>query len=517
MFRAPGSSSEEDSRRSDDGSESSSDAAVTRDASLEALDDATIEAMMRPSVYALVRALKRANGTMFHRVQSVAADAAAAGETLAGRFGGTPVFANARAGSWYAPEGALECYFKSTDGHDKNWRFSGTRLNARVAATAARAGGCAIVDATASATKRFPDAMSKTVPIWCETLNRAVAKAGGVAWGPEEDVGVRLPHWVSENERVAVNARLEHFDASLQRSGWDAGSELRDVLKKPFRCVWVSQGGDGDGLTAETLRNENFTPIVLVSVSEPLRGRGERKVGVHGHSYAYVPGAGDDEESWARGLTPELYRAHSAELVRASEQEIDALVAKIVSRSRLKTKGDAFVDARFGRGEESSQSPRVVDLDDECGLGSCRVASRDVYDSPSVADVADAFLHVGETVLDASVVAALPSFLHVCARKSKVSRGDLKSALGPSVDFARRALAAKPGARLCVTCDDGVDHSVAVVVALSIALSEQSVDATKDEIRRRLALVCRSHAEARPTRGSLKQVYAFFAEEDEEE
>jgi len=384
-----------------------------------------------------------------------------------------------------------------------------------VATTAAAAGGCAIIDATASATKRFPDAMSKTLPIWCETLNRAVARAGGCAWDPEEDVGVRLPEWVSENERVAVNALREKFDASLRRSGWDAGSELRDVLKKPFRCVWVSHGGDGDGLSAETLRNENFTPIVLVSVSEPLQGRGERKVGVHGHSFAYVPGAGDDEESWARGLTPELYRAHSTELVRASEQDIDALVAKIVSRSKPKSKSGTVEDAQFGCENVASRAPRFVDVDEACGIGSIRVASRDVYDSPGVANVADAFLHVGETVLDASLVASLPSFLHVCAKKSKMSRDDLKNALGPCVDFARRTFAARPGARLCVSCDDGVDHSVAVVVALSIALAEESVEVTKDEVRRRLALVSRSHAEARPTRGSLKQVYAFFAQEDE--
>ena len=518
MFRAPASASASETSGDDADADDGRDArARASSEALEALDDVEIQAMVTPSVYATVRALRRADGGTFHRAQSVAVDAEATARTLVRRFGGMVTFANARAGSWYAPEGAAECYFKSTDGHDKNWRFSETRLNARVAMAAAVGGGCAIVDATASATKRFPDAMSKTVPIWCETLNRAVAAAGGCAWSAEDDVGVWLPAWVSENERVAVNAMRERFDASLRRSGWDAGAELRDVLKKPFRCVWVSQGGDGDGLTAETLRNENFTPIVLVSASAPLLGRGERRVGVHGHSFAYVPGAGDDEESWARGLTPQLFRAHSAELVRASERDINALVAKIVSRAKLETKSDALGDARFGRDEEPSRSPRVVDLDDECGLGSCRVASRDVYYSTSVADVADAFLHVGETVLDESVTSSLPSFLHARARRSKVSRSDLKNALGLCVEFARRALAAKPGARLCVTCDDGVDHSVAVVVALSIALSEEDVNVTKDEIRRRLALVCRSHAEARPTRGSLKQVYAFFAEEDAEE
>ena len=42
---------------------------------------------------------------------------------------------------------------------------------------AAASGGCIIVDATRSATKRFPDSFSKTVPIWCEVFTRAVVDA----------------------------------------------------------------------------------------------------------------------------------------------------------------------------------------------------------------------------------------------------------------------------------------------------------------------------------------------------
>ncbi len=37
-------------------------------------------------------------------------------------------------------------------------------------------------------------------------------------------------------------------------------------------------------------------------------GAGRREGG--GGTYEYVPGAGDDEESWARGLTPQLLWAH---------------------------------------------------------------------------------------------------------------------------------------------------------------------------------------------------------------
>lgn len=40
--------------------------------------------------------------------------------------------------------------------------------------------------------------------------------------------------------------------------------------------------------------------------------RGNAEVGGEGgtYSYSYVPGAGDDEESWAQGLTPALFWKH---------------------------------------------------------------------------------------------------------------------------------------------------------------------------------------------------------------
>jgi hypothetical protein len=40
-----------------------------------------------------------------------------------------------------------------------------------------------IVDATRSSTKRFPDAFSKTVPIWAAVLNRAVHRHHQAAAG----------------------------------------------------------------------------------------------------------------------------------------------------------------------------------------------------------------------------------------------------------------------------------------------------------------------------------------------
>ena len=149
------------------------------------------------------------------------------------------------------------CYFKSTDGHCNNWSFSGTRLNVHVAETAARRGGCVIVDATRSTTKRFPDSLSKTIPIWAETLNRAVREARRRGEEADEDAatkknqtnawdddaahsGAAFPPWIGERERDAIRELLPSFRERLRAVSPDL-SRLVRTLQAPLRCVWVSR------------------------------------------------------------------------------------------------------------------------------------------------------------------------------------------------------------------------------------------------------------------------------------
>lgn len=50
--------------------------------------------------------------------------------------------------------------------------------------------------------------------------------------------------------------------------------------------------------------------------------------------YDYVPGAGDDEESWAKGLTPSLMWAHISELLRAGPDDVATVVKRIVKTAK---------------------------------------------------------------------------------------------------------------------------------------------------------------------------------------
>ena len=89
-----------------------------------------------------------------------------------------------RCGAWYTPPDrvAATSYFKSTDGHMHQWDFSLKRatlhlvdiLQPPASSDGERSAltGCILVDSTRRG-KRYPDALAKTVPIWCAVLNRA--------------------------------------------------------------------------------------------------------------------------------------------------------------------------------------------------------------------------------------------------------------------------------------------------------------------------------------------------------
>lgn len=48
-------------------------------------------------------------------------------------------------------------------------------------------------------------------------------------------------------------------------------------------------------------------------------------------SFDYVPGAGDDEESWARGLTPGLLWAHRTALLAAGRDGVAVAAAELIA------------------------------------------------------------------------------------------------------------------------------------------------------------------------------------------
>jgi tRNA A64-2'-O-ribosylphosphate transferase len=118
---------------------------------------------------------------------------------------GLPLVANERCGSWYIPlEKKTEgVYFKSTDGHMGEWGFSLRRLNPQLLDVVQKHGGAVVVDSTRRG-KSMPDALSKTIPMWCCVLNRAL-----FGEGEKKHELFTPPQAVSESEHAQMESRID--------------------------------------------------------------------------------------------------------------------------------------------------------------------------------------------------------------------------------------------------------------------------------------------------------------------
>ncbi|WCJ42578.1 initiator tRNA phosphoribosyl transferase family protein [Euphorbia peplus] len=420
-------------------------------------------------------------------------------------------------------------------------------------------GGCFIVDSTRKG-KRFPDSMSKTIPIWACVLNRSVLcykkrlRGSEMTMRKEEDTSscaqitsmdsdnwdcsLHLPLWIPDTERAAIEDRLEQWTKELEDSGADIAS-IALSLKKPLRPLWISQRTVIWLNEVPDHDSWDFTPIILVSTSSPS--------GIYQHrttcefSWNYIPGAGDDEESWARGLSPGLFWNNAYDLISSEPGLCNQKVADIVEKDRVyrsqrgqsapqvTVKSSKMLDREIDPSQfESSLS---LDVDNTCtGLNSSQNDEKFYWLGPTS-------LAVGSTQLatDASNADCIlncdqhfihiylqgnEAYLHLPMLSSKFDRFSILSNLPAAVRFAKVNL--RKGNRLLVCCQNGEDISVCVCLAILTSLfddegifddgkSFSDTNITKLEMRRRLVFICKFAVNARPSRGNLKQVFAFLS------
>ena len=377
-----------------------------------------------PSIYKVVRELKRDDHGVYNCLASIVQDAAFVRRVVA-RYPDFPVFANLRCGVWYvggrggagavagdaaSADGIVDdtrapasgtCYFKSTDGHCNNWSFSATRLNLHVAEAAAKHGGCVIVDATRSTTKRFPDSFSKTVPTWAEVLNRAVVRARAATAAHRDDDhdgdhdGDARARWTPTGPTSRPGSPKTNADASGNASRVSRTSSPPSTRTSPNSPPISTHPYDASGSRRDArspLRpgrarrrrrrdsgSPTFTPLVLLSASTPLQWHGERRSSDEGYPYAYIPGAGDDEETWARGLDAETFWARRREIVGAGPAGCVAAVDRITGgpvhkrngrggggrvaggpRGTLDTVGEVFEGMGLGSGPGSADASNLA-------------------------------------------------------------------------------------------------------------------------------------------------------------
>ncbi|KAF8491620.1 initiator tRNA phosphoribosyl transferase [Russula emetica] len=318
--------------------------------------------------------IRRESLDIYNRLHSIKADVTFVNEVRAA-YPSFPFIPNLRCGAWYTDPAiahpSAHAYFKSTDGHHGNWSFNLRRPNIHLLSIAASNGGLILVDST-RAGKRLPDALSKTVPIWCAVINRAITLRGGcfvdvdaevpsspsslssdVTTGTDTDTDLDLdlrtpPGAVSPHEHAQIAARLDIWAAALACTHRTRRIHFLN-WPRPLRPLWITPASARFPYIAP---DASFLPVICVSASRAVDAGTERRM----EGFSYVQGSGDDHELWGQGLTPQLFWRHRTELLACSRKDLEAVVVKLVTAAR-ETRQTSGVDGLHGEAWSTLPTP----------------------------------------------------------------------------------------------------------------------------------------------------------------
>lgn len=339
----------------------------------------------------------------------------------------------------------------------------------------------------------MPDALSKTIPIWCSVLNRFLFPDR-----PQFHDLYTPPQVVSRSEHAQVATLLPSFLTSLEALNIPA-TDLRHNVPKPLRPIWVTPDSN---ITSISGIFEDFHPVICCTVSRRVAG-GELSEG------GYIQGAGDDTENWARGLSPPVFWANKELLLSTPEIELPDLIETLVSR--------AAVAGSVG-GQMRCLKPT-----------SCLFIAS-IADLPKLdkSPAACTILLLPKTT-EEDTWQTSPTRLDVGVGPHKLGSRNLRTALPFIIDFLRKLLAprktenqdeTKP--KILISCESGKDLSIGVALATLCLLfddqgnllqkpsRETRVD--KNFIRSRLGWISTSMPDANPSRGTLQSVNSFLME-----
>ncbi|PQE23721.1 hypothetical protein CJF32_00009182 [Rutstroemia sp. NJR-2017a WRK4] len=418
--------------------------------------------------------LKRKTLSIHNRLRSILQDAEFA-QAVADAYD-RPLIANERCGSWYIdPEKKSgSAYFKSTDGHTGVWKFSSRRLNLHI---------LEIVG--------MPDALSKTIPIWCCVLNRVLF--------PEREDAHELytpPQVVSGSEHAQMNALIPRFLEAFRALNLSEKDYRKDI-SKPMRPIWVTPESHVVS-TREVFHD--FHPIICCTVSRRVSGSEASEGG-------YIQGAGDDTENWAHGLTPRVFWANQQLLLENPEEELPGLIQSMT--------------------QQDSISPGL-----DSGLRLVKPTSCIFISTSST-------FPTSETCFETYVITLLPTVtprdtwvvkpksMEIGLGTKKIGSKNLRAALKDISDFGSKALemAALDNAHRnkvrVVASDPGQDLSIGVILtllclhfdesgALIPRVDRESHIIDKDYIRRRLSWISTCMPDANPSRATLQSINSFL-------
>ncbi|KZP13733.1 initiator tRNA phosphoribosyl transferase [Athelia psychrophila] len=421
-----------------------------------------------------------------------------------------PILPNLRCGAWYTDPHIAEgspAYFKSTDGHFGSWGFNLRRPNLHLLSLLASHPGFILVDST-RAGKRIPDALSKTVPIWCAVINRAILKIYPELASDKWDTMLYTPpQVVSPQEHAQIEKRLDEWANALANSSYDIPR-----LNHPLRPLWITPANSRlPTLPTNNSEARMFSPVICLSASKQVHDGLERR----GAGYTYVQGSGDDHEMWGKGLTPKLFWDHQDELLGAPHSKLDALVEKIVTASSDIQAPITWVTLPTPIEKVAGRLCICAnaDLPDPWpsylpGSDDSERAAAYIQISPSPEATTTSHLHADH------------DSKHLIIDAAEGKRGQyqyLQTVLPLALPFMETHLRA--GSRICISCETGKDMSVGVALAAlqsfwdgdGVCILDTAVSApSKESIKTRLQWIIASRPQANPSRATLKRTNEFL-------
>ncbi|CAE6471058.1 unnamed protein product [Rhizoctonia solani] len=398
--------------------------------------------------------------------------------------GTIPVIPNLRCGAWYVDpslipsSGTAFAYFKSTDGHTSQWNFNLRRANLHLLPLIIAHGGIILVDSTRRG-KRHPDALSRTVPIWCAVINRALGLEG------EHSGLFTPPDSVSPSEHAQMSDGINKWAELLNSSEYKL-----PILTKPLRPFWISP--DSSNPRPPTVDESTpFYAVVCLSASQRVQDGADRRLG-----FTYVQGSGDDHEMWSKGLTPDLFWRYKSELLACDQDDLEDSIPQILEDAR-KSDGIAMlhpikaVQGRILVGTSAANHPMYLGDPDTCAA---LVLASDLESNtpPTTLRVRDFYPKQHPTEF-------------------------LTQTLPLSLQFILTQLQ-RPTLRVCILCKDAKDLSVGIATAAITLyfneagefIGDTAQPVTKDMAKRRLQWVLSSCPGANPSRATLKRVNEYL-------
>uniref|UniRef100_A0A060T9W6 ARAD1D22264p n=1 Tax=Blastobotrys adeninivorans TaxID=409370 RepID=A0A060T9W6_BLAAD len=437
---------------------------------------ADVESELKESFAEISKSIRKESRSVKNRINSIVSDANYV-KQVAESYN-LPLVANERCGRWYInPRDVSESvYFKSTDGHTSQWSFSLRRLNTHLLPLLGKSNGVVIVDSTRRG-KRMPDALAKTVPIWCAVMN-------GALYGTHYGTLYTPRNAVSESEHSQMEARLPQWIEQLKSMPLDFDKMKNELRSKPIRPIWVTPDGY---LPDEPPAFSDFIPVVLCTASRMVQDGTDHRQG-----YTYVQGAADDHELWAKDLNPDLLWSNVEVLTRLgqSDEQILQLITELHGTQ---------TDSHSG-----TQSQRIEPTN---------VFITTAQECANHKDSWDVCIHFAEKPLNLDS----PYYMHYKLEPGKKGSKELRNVL-PEI-MQRFDKLYSPTAKVLLIGAEG-DFHIAVATAIlcqyyqgadgATALESKSASyISKDEIRKRLALIV-TQVKCNPSRATLNSLNSFL-------